>query len=104
MPFIALEKRQHLKNGDCRLYKVAGYKVLLIRQDDCYFAIDSVCPHAGASLRKGRLVEDCIRCPKHGIHFDLATGKPVGGEAVAEVAPLRCFEVVLRDDEVGILV
>ena len=104
MPFIPLEKRQHLKNGDCRPYKVGGRKILLIRQDDRYFAIDSTCPHAGASLRKGRLSSGCIRCPKHGIHFDLATGMPVGGDAVAGVAPLHCFEVVLRDDVVGILV
>ena len=104
MPFIALEKRQYLKNGDCRFYKAAGHKVLLIRQQDRYFAIDSICPHAGASLRKGRLAGACIRCPKHGIHFDLATGRPVGGDAVADVAPLRCFEVVLRGDDVGILV
>lgn len=102
MPFIAFEKAELLKNGDRRLYKVGGHKVLLIREDDRYYAIDNTCPHAGASLSKGRVTDACIRCPKHGIHFELASGKPRGGEAVADVAPLRCFEVVLQDDKVGI--
>ncbi len=102
MPFIALEKRQRLKNGDCRLHKVAGQRVLLIQQQDRYYAIGDTCPHAGASLRKGRLHDDCIRCPKHGISFDLASGLPRGGEAVAAIAGLKRYEVRVRGDEVGI--
>lgn len=103
MPFIPLEKVNVLKNGYCQSFAVAGRQILLIHSGDQSYAIDSICPHAGASLSKGKIGGDCIRCPKHGIHFNLGSGVAQGGEVVADVAPLVCFKVVVEGDTLGII-
>jgi 3-phenylpropionate/trans-cinnamate dioxygenase ferredoxin component len=42
-------------------------------------AIENSCPHAGGSLAAGRLEGRVLRCPSHGMRFDLASGCPPGG-------------------------
>jgi nitrite reductase/ring-hydroxylating ferredoxin subunit len=37
-------------------------------------AIDARCPHMGASLAVGRIVDDTVECPYHGFRYD-STGK-----------------------------
>lgn len=32
--------------------------------------LDAVCPHRGASLAHGRVIDGCVRCPYHGWRFD----------------------------------
>ncbi|KJS05260.1 MAG: hypothetical protein VR73_12530 [Gammaproteobacteria bacterium BRH_c0] len=103
MPFIALEKVHELHNGYCRVFPVAGRQLLLIHSNDQSYAIDSICPHAGASLIKGKISGGCIRCPKHGIEFSLVNGVAQGGEVVADVAPLVFYRVAVEGDRVGIV-
>lgn len=42
-------------------------------------AINDSCPHAGASLFSGKLDGGSLRCPAHGLRFDLASGQMAGG-------------------------
>jgi 3-phenylpropionate/trans-cinnamate dioxygenase ferredoxin subunit len=37
-------------------------------------AIENSCPHNGASLASGQLDGRILRCPAHGLRFDLTTG------------------------------
>src|SRR5690606_6914268 len=104
MPFIPLEKRERLENGYCRRFAAGKHRVLLIHSDGETVVIDERCPHDGASLAKGRIAAGCIRCPKHGIHFSLASGAAQGGEAVAAVPPLRRLPVVEQGGWVGTVV
>jgi 3-phenylpropionate/trans-cinnamate dioxygenase ferredoxin subunit len=56
---------------------VAGHNVALFRVDDAVHAIEDSCPHAGSALGSGRLegLEGCVvRCPTHGLPFDVRTG------------------------------
>lgn len=77
--------------GGCKLVTVKGRDVALFNVEGEYFAFFNTCPHAGASLCRGRivqpvefsgpgtyhLVEDrpMLRCPWHGWQFDLHTGQ-----------------------------
>jgi 3-phenylpropionate/trans-cinnamate dioxygenase ferredoxin component len=38
------------------------------------YAIDNACPHNGASLASGQLEGCLLRCPAHGLRFDVRTG------------------------------
>ncbi len=74
-------KKVTVKGRDIALFNVAGK----------YFAFFDRCPHAGASLCKGKIVHrveatepgeyrlapdfTMLRCPWHGWQFDLATGQ-----------------------------
>lgn len=103
MPFIALEKVHELKNGYCRGFAVAGRQILLIHAGDHSYAIDNICPHAGAALNKGKITGDCIRCPKHGIQFSLSSGEAQGGDVVADITPLVCYSLTVEGDTVGVV-
>ncbi|MEZ4380414.1 MAG: Rieske 2Fe-2S domain-containing protein [Nannocystaceae bacterium] len=51
--------------------------------------LDAQCPHFGAHRGVGgRVVDGCVRCPFHGLHFD-ATGHCVKGDFVKDQSKLR---------------
>ena len=48
--------------------------IALFRKGDEVFAIDAVCPHAGALLDMGYFDGKIVICPLHGWDFDVETG------------------------------
>lgn len=66
---------QDLAPGTTRPAEVAGFKLLICRAGDEYFAIENKCSHTGALLTRGRVRGDCIVCPVHGARFQLRDGK-----------------------------
>jgi 3-phenylpropionate/trans-cinnamate dioxygenase ferredoxin subunit len=93
-----------IKNREIALFNVAGE----------YFAVLDRCPHAGASLCKGKLTGmmaaagpgeyrysregEILRCPWHGWEFDLRTGKSC---AEPNRLWIRNFDVTTaRSDEI----
>jgi nitrite reductase/ring-hydroxylating ferredoxin subunit len=77
--------------GGSKLVTIKGRPIALFNVDGKYFAFFNTCPHAGASLCRGkivrpvessgpgdyRLVQDraMLRCPWHGWQFDLRNGE-----------------------------
>ncbi len=102
MSFYPLESVTQLKEGYLRRFKVAGRDLLLVQSEGIIRLIENRCPHDGSPLGKGRLLKGCIRCPKHGISFVLDGGRPLGGEAVAEVGSLVSFELLEQYGQLGI--
>jgi len=52
-----------------------GRDVLLVRLDGVVHAVDNQCPHAGAFINDGPLVEGkYLVCPLHHYHFDPKSG------------------------------
>uniref|UniRef100_A0A8C4W4X8 Rieske domain-containing protein n=1 Tax=Gopherus evgoodei TaxID=1825980 RepID=A0A8C4W4X8_9SAUR len=78
----------------CRLreVEVAGHKVLLVRSKMEFSAVGSKCTHAGASLSKGVLAGNRLRCPWHGACFSIRTGDI---EEYPTLDCLPCFKVTL---------
>ena len=64
-----------LAAGATRTAELAGFKLLICRAGDEYFAIENRCSHTGALMTRGRLRGDCILCPVHGARFQLRDGK-----------------------------
>ena len=85
-------------------------EILIIRDQDQYFAISNICTcpgfvvghhrpgddedpltHGGrlARLEPGKVISGTIRCPAHQAVYDLRTGRPI--EGMAEIA-LGIFE------------
>ncbi|HTZ32767.1 MAG TPA: FAD-dependent oxidoreductase [Methylomirabilota bacterium] len=63
-----------LANGQMLQGKVAEEDVLLVRQDDQFFAVGANCTHYHANLAEGSIVGDEVRCPLHHACFNLRTG------------------------------
>jgi 3-phenylpropionate/trans-cinnamate dioxygenase ferredoxin subunit len=71
--------------GGRALLRVEGHEVALFHTPGGYRAIADSCPHQGASLACGKLDGGAVRCPAHGLRFNLETGAMPGvpGLAVA---------------------
>jgi phenylpropionate dioxygenase-like ring-hydroxylating dioxygenase large terminal subunit len=76
---------EELGRGKKAARKIYGQDIVIWRKaDDSLGAIDARCPHMGASLAVGRVVDDAVECPYHGFRYD-ETGK--------------CIETPLRKPE-----
>ena len=50
---------------------ICGRRIALFREaSGVAHAIDALCPHRGADLSAGRVVDDALQCPFHGFRFD----------------------------------
>ena len=68
-----------LPPGQRKLVFVKGKSVVLFNVGGTIHAIENSCPHNGASLASGCIEGSVLRCPAHGLKFDLA--KPDEGKA-----------------------
>lgn len=75
--------------------------VALFHYSGALYAIEDVCPHAGAVLSDGELEGTVLTCPRHGSQFDVCTGTRVRGPADADV---QTFTAVEEDGFVCLLV
>ena len=68
---IALSR---LEEGEPLTGHVGEQAVLLVRRGEDVHALGAHCPHRGAALADGLVVDDTIRCPWHHASFALADG------------------------------
>ncbi|MBP0595473.1 Rieske (2Fe-2S) protein [Paraburkholderia sp. LEh10] len=61
-----------LSPGQRKLVFVGGKSVVLFNVGGTIHAIENSCPHNGASLASGCIDGTVLRCPAHGLRFDLA--------------------------------
>ena len=71
-------------------------RIALFRLGDAVHAIEDSCPHSGASLANGRLEGALVRCPAHGLLFDVRTGCMKGNETFGA----RAFAVQVCEGQV----
>lgn len=60
---------------------VHGVRLVVGRTASGLFALDGICPHAGAILADGLIDEDLIICPLHAFAFEVKTGRCVDDES-----------------------
>jgi nitrite reductase/ring-hydroxylating ferredoxin subunit len=75
MSFIALEKLHLLYDGYRKPVILAGKPCLLLQEAGQVRLIRNACPHASAPLTHATYADGCLRCPVHGMEFELATGR-----------------------------
>ena len=72
---------------------IAGWHVLVARDENGLHAVNDRCTHQAAKLSGGRIRRGTLMCPLHGARFDLATGKCLG----ATYGDLRRFGLRITD-------
>jgi nitrite reductase/ring-hydroxylating ferredoxin subunit len=75
MAYIPLAKLHQLYDGYRQALRFNGRDLLLLQEQGRTYLILNQCPHRGAPLTHATLAGDCLRCPLHGIEFNLHTGK-----------------------------
>ena len=95
-----------LAPGQRKLAFVEGRSIVLFNIDGALHAIDNSCPHNGASLANSRLEGCMLRCPAHGLRFDVTTGcMPGPGGLSLMTFPIRAIDgklVVSIDEPSGV--
>lgn len=71
---IPVGSADELAPGQRKLVFVDGRSVVLFNIEGELHAIENSCPHNGASLAGGQMEGRLLRCPAHGLRFDVATG------------------------------
>jgi 3-phenylpropionate/trans-cinnamate dioxygenase ferredoxin subunit len=72
-----------LPAGGRKLVRLDGHNLLLFNVAGAVHAIADSCPHAGAWLGSGKLDGCWLRCPAHGMMFDVRTGRMRGADGLA---------------------
>lgn len=79
---ITVGAADELGPGQRKLIFVDGQSIVLFNIGGAFYAVDNTCPHNGASLASGRLEGCVLRCPAHGLRFDLRTGRMAGTDGL----------------------
>jgi NADPH-dependent 2,4-dienoyl-CoA reductase/sulfur reductase-like enzyme/nitrite reductase/ring-hydroxylating ferredoxin subunit len=82
-----------LGDGSMQTGHVGDEEVLLVRQDNKFFALSAHCTHYHGPLADGLLVGMTVRCPWHHARFSLDTGEAIAAPALS---PLTCWQVEER--------
>ncbi len=67
--------------GEGRGYQVEGYDLAVFNVGSEILVIENRCPHMGAELGDGELVDRQVCCGEHGWAIDLDTGAAIGRSA-----------------------
>ena len=99
MPWTYAAKCAELGDREVIGVECGGHRLALYRLEDGYFATSDVCPHQGASLSQGCVVEGYVECPLHFALFDIRTGAADGGVTTRSV---RTYPTKIENDEIHV--
>ncbi len=89
--WIEVARPREIPMGTGRTVLADGRRLALFNDGGDFFAIDDTCPHRGASLGEGLLVQGKVICPWHSWIFELRTGSsPKAPEVGVGAYPTRC--------------
>ena len=78
MPWVYAARCADLVDRDVIGVNCGSERVAIYRMEAGIFATSDTCPHLGASLSEGCLVQGFIECPLHFALFDISTGESDG--------------------------
>jgi len=93
MAWHTLSPASRIRVGQVLPFTIAGRLLAVGRTESGYFAIDGICPHAGANLGEGEVERDCVICPVHGYAYDVRSG-----ESHDDSGRVRVHRVALEGD------
>jgi 3-phenylpropionate/trans-cinnamate dioxygenase ferredoxin subunit len=97
---ILVARTEDLSPGGRKLAFIDGRSLVVFNIDGEFHAIDNECPHQGASIASGKLEGRILRCPAHGLRFDVTTGCTPGTGGLC----LKKLPVEVRDGGVIVTV
>lgn len=88
-----------LPAGKTRAVTLEGLSILVCNSGGEFFAVENRCTHQGAELEGGRLRNNMIACPEHGVLFDVRSGC---GKGPLGRVPLRTFALQVVDGRIEV--
>lgn len=98
--FYPLEKLHLLQEGYQRVFRVANQEILLLHNEGRTYLVGNRCPHMDAPLTRASVQQGVIRCPMHGLEFDLRSGQP---RHPACQTPLKTYMPAYEGNVLGVV-
>ena len=98
--FVTVAQVGSIPEGEGVSFPVADRIVAIFNDAGQYFAIDDVCPHMGASLSAGPLVDGVVTCPWHAWRFKVCDGTWCDNPRLK----VDRFEIRFQDDQIQVRV
>jgi nitrite reductase (NADH) small subunit/3-phenylpropionate/trans-cinnamate dioxygenase ferredoxin subunit len=98
--FIAVARVGTIPEGHGEAFAINGRIVAVFHIDGRYQAIDDFCPHMGASLAGGSVVDGVVSCPWHGWRFRVCDGSWCDNPRIK----IDRFDVRVEGDEIQVRV
>lgn len=93
--FQSVCRFDEMDDGQSQMIRLGEASIALFRVGEDYFAMQNECPHAGASLARGYLENDVVRCRIHHWGFCVRSGQYIDENRPAMNA--RVHEVRIVD-------
>ena len=88
---------KELSTGKLMKIEENGHDICLAYVEGEVYAVDDMCSHEDASLAKGSLHGDCVKCPLHGSRFALKTGAALDEPAEDQI---NTYLVKIEGDDI----
>jgi len=89
-----------IPEGEGRPFEVDGLAIAVILDGGTYYAIDDQCPHQGAPLCDGLVLDKTIACTWHGWRFSLEDGRWLDSPGIR----IGTYPVRVEGEEIQVLV
>ncbi|MGD9902218.1 MAG: Rieske (2Fe-2S) protein [Vicinamibacterales bacterium] len=99
MPWVPAGTRADFGERDLLGVRIGGIPIALYALADGVYATANLCPHLGAQLSFGCVVEGYVECPMHHALFDIRTGVSDGAVTDRNV---RTFPVKMEGDRIWV--
>ena len=107
--FYPLERLINVYDGFQRSYHIQGHSLLLLQDNGRCYLLHNRCPHQQAPFSPSRgahqaggsqvnVSQGQLRCPVHGMTFDLITGKTSDGCSQS----LQFLSIVYEGNQMGV--
>ncbi len=94
--WITVGSVSEFADGSARVVAGPSKRIAVFRSGDEFFAIDDMCPHAGASLAGGFVEDGIVTCPWHYWRFRLSDGAWADNPRIKT----GCYRVEVADEAV----
>jgi len=88
--------------GEGKPVEVNGRAIALVLDEGVYYAIDDACPHQGAPLCDGVIIDKTVTCTWHGWRFSLEDGRWL--DSPKSKVGIGTYPVRVEGDEIQVLV
>ncbi len=102
MRYYSLDKLINLYDGYRQVFKIDSAHLMLLQIDGQRYLIESFCPHRAWPLSTSDVEGFELVCPQHHYRFDIRSGE-LRFASEEPCRNLRCYELVYRDNEVGVM-
>ncbi len=95
---VRVGKAEEFAEGTVRSVTISpDLQIAVFRVQGRFYALEDRCSHEDARLSEGEVVEGCcVKCPRHGAKFDLATGRAL---TLPAVLPVRTFPIHIKNGD-----